>query len=77
MTDPQAWADKPRWSADGKFIYVWRRNGSLIHVWAVPFDEARDIPNGGPFQVTHFDSPSHRIWGTTLPTRSRPCQAIG
>jgi eukaryotic-like serine/threonine-protein kinase len=66
LTDPQGWADKPRWSSDGKLLYVWRRNGSLFHVWAVPFDEARGIATGSPFQVTHLDSPSHRIWGDDL-----------
>jgi hypothetical protein len=35
-------------------------------VWALPFDEARGIANGSPFQVTHFDSPAHRIWGDDL-----------
>ncbi len=66
LTDPQGWADKPRWSSDGKLLYVWRRNGSLFHVWALPFDEARGIANGSPLQVTHFDSPAHRIWGDDL-----------
>ncbi len=66
LTDPQGWADKPRWSANGKLLYVWRRNGSLFHVWALPFDEARGIATGSPFQVTDFDSPSHRIWGDDL-----------
>ena len=66
LTDPQGWADKPRWSSDGKLLYVWRRNGSFFHVWALPFDQARGIAAGSPFQVTHFDSPSHRIWGDDL-----------
>jgi serine/threonine protein kinase len=66
LTDPQGWADKPRWSSDGKLVYVWRRNGSLFHVWALPFDPERGIATGSPFQVTHFDSPSHRIWGDDL-----------
>ena len=46
-----------------ELLYVWRSNGSFFHVWALPFDEARGIASGNPFQVTHFDSPSHRIWG--------------
>ena len=49
----------------GKLLYVWRWNGSLIHVWALPFDEARGIATGSPFQVTRFDSASHRL-GSTL-----------
>jgi len=47
-------------------LYVWRRNGPFFQVWALPFDEARGIASGNPFQVTHFDSPSHRIWGDDL-----------
>jgi serine/threonine protein kinase len=66
LTDPQGWADKPRWSSDGKLLYVWRRNGALFHVWALPFDPARGVGTGSPFQVTHFDNPSHRIWGDDL-----------
>jgi hypothetical protein len=56
------WTDKPRWSADGKLLYVWRRNGPLFNVWAVPFDDARGRAVGSPFQVTQFESPGRRIW---------------
>jgi Tol biopolymer transport system component len=66
LTDPQGWADKPRWSSDGKLLYVWRRDGSLINVWALPFDDARGTTTGSPFQVTRFDSPAHRIWADDL-----------
>ena len=66
LTDPQGWTDKPRWSSDGKLLYVWRRDGSLINVWALPFDDARGTTTGSPFQVTHFDSPAHRIWADDL-----------
>jgi Tol biopolymer transport system component len=34
LTDPQGWADKPRWSSDGKLLYVWRRNGAFSRVGA-------------------------------------------
>jgi Tol biopolymer transport system component len=66
VTDPQGWTDKPRWSADGKLLYVWRRDGSLFNVWALPFDDARGTTAGSPFQVTRFDSPAYRIWADDI-----------
>jgi len=66
LADQRGWADKPRWSSDGKRLYVWRRDGSLINVWALPFDDARGTTTGSPFQVTRFDSPAHRIWADDL-----------
>jgi hypothetical protein len=66
LTDPHDLADKPRWSSDGKLLYVWRWNGSLINVWALPFDDARGTTTASPFQVTRFDSPAHRIWADNL-----------
>ena len=61
LTDPGDWTDKPRWSADGKLLYVWRRQGAFFNVWALRFDDARGIAAGAPFQITHLDSPAHRI----------------
>jgi Tol biopolymer transport system component len=66
LTDPQGWTDKPRWSSDGKLLYVWRRDGSLFNVWALPFDDAHGTTTGSPFQVTRFDSPAHRIWADDI-----------
>jgi Tol biopolymer transport system component len=66
LTDPASWMDKPRWSADGKLLYVWRRDGSFFNVWALPFDDARGAVAGAPVQVTQFDSPAHRIWADDL-----------
>ena len=66
LTDPRIWTDKPRWSSDGKLLYVWRRHGSFFNVWALPFDDARGTVAGAPVQVTHFDSPAHRIWADDL-----------
>jgi len=62
VTDPSIWTDKPRWSSDGKLLYVWRRHGSLFNVWALPFDDAQGTLAGAPVQITQFDSPAHRIW---------------
>ena len=66
LTDPRIWTDKPRWSSDGKLLYVWRRHGSFFNVWALPFDDARGTVAGAPVQVTQFDSPAHRIWADDL-----------
>jgi hypothetical protein len=66
LTDRAIWTDKPRWSSDGKLLYVWRRHGSLFNVWALPFDDARGTVAGAPTQITRFDSPAHRIWSDDL-----------
>ena len=68
LTDPDVWHDKPRWSSDGKLLYVWRRDGSLFNVWALPFDDARGTVSGSPRQVTHFDSPAHGLWANLAPS---------
>jgi hypothetical protein len=61
LTDRNIWTDKPRWSFDGKLLYVWRRHGSLFNVWALPLDDARGTVAGAPIQITHFDGPARRI----------------
>jgi Tol biopolymer transport system component len=66
VSDPRVWTDKPRWSSDGRFLYVWRRSGSMFNVWAVPFDDRQGSVRGTPFQVTHFDGPAHRVWADEL-----------
>ena len=66
VTDPLIWTDKPRWSSDGKLLYVWQRQGSLYNVWALRFDDARGNVVGAPIQITQFDSPAHRIWADDL-----------
>ena len=32
LTGAETWTDKPRWSPDGKLLYVWVREGSLFNV---------------------------------------------
>jgi Tol biopolymer transport system component len=58
---PHGWADKPRWSSDGKLLYFIQQQGSFFNVWAVRFDSAAGTPVGPPFQVTNYDSPRHQL----------------
>ena len=47
LTDASLWADKPRWSPDGRTIYfISNRNGAFFDVWGLPFD-----PDSGRPQV--------------------------
>lgn len=55
------WADKPRWSPDGKTIYFLWSRGSFFNVWAIHFDPETGKAVGKPFQVTSHDSPSRMI----------------
>jgi serine/threonine protein kinase/Tol biopolymer transport system component len=61
LTGAHEWADKPRWSPDGKLIYYILRQGSFFNLWAAPFDVKEGKAAGAPFQITHFDSPRREI----------------
>ncbi len=60
LTSGHGWADKPRWSPDGKLVYFVQAD-SFLNVWAVRFDAAAATPIGAPFQVTRYDSPRHQL----------------
>jgi WD40 repeat protein len=63
ITEENGWADKPRWSPDGRAIYfVSRRGTGFLNVWAVKFDPLKGEPLGEPFQVTTYQSPAKGIW---------------
>jgi Tol biopolymer transport system component/DNA-binding winged helix-turn-helix (wHTH) protein len=57
------WADKPRWSPDGKIIYFLWGRGSFLNVWGIHFDPKTGRPVGKPFQVTSLNSPDLMIPG--------------
>ena len=61
LTDPRGWADKPRWSPDGKLLYFILREAAFLNVWAVRFDPETGKPIGPAFQVTRFDSPRRQF----------------
>jgi len=61
ITDGKHWADKPRWSPDGKTIYFVSDPGGGFNVWGIHFDPASGKPRGKSFQVTAFESPGPMV----------------
>ena len=61
VTDEHGWADKPRWSPDGKLLYFTTRKDGFWNLWAVRFDAVQGKPAGAPFQVTHFGNPEREL----------------
>jgi hypothetical protein len=58
LTD-HPWADKPRWSTDGRLLYFLSRGSrDYFNLWAVRFDPVRGVPTGTPFPITRYDSPA-------------------
>jgi serine/threonine protein kinase len=62
LTDARLWADKPRWSPDGRTIYfISNRNGAFFDVWGLPFDPVSGRAAGEEFRVTRNESPSRTV----------------
>jgi len=64
ITDGRHWADKPRWSPDGRTIYFVSGPGGFFNIWGIRFDPAAGKPVGQPFQLSKFDSPRLMILRT-------------
>jgi Tol biopolymer transport system component/DNA-binding winged helix-turn-helix (wHTH) protein len=58
VTEDDHWADKPRWSPDGKVIYYVIEKNGFLNVWGIRFDGLRGKTAGTPFQITAFESPA-------------------
>jgi eukaryotic-like serine/threonine-protein kinase len=56
LTPSDEWADKPRWSPDGRLLYYVRRQGEFFNLWALRLDPDLGRAVGQPFQVMKFDS---------------------
>jgi serine/threonine protein kinase/Tol biopolymer transport system component len=62
LTDARLWADKGRWSHDGRTIYfISNRNSAFFDVWGLRFDPDSGRPIGEEFRVTTNDSPSRTV----------------
>lgn len=61
LTDPSAWADKPRWSPSGQLLYYILRERALFNVWAQRFDTASGRAIGPPVRITNFNTPGRQI----------------
>ena len=61
VTTGNDWADKPKWSPDGRLLYLIRYKNSFFNVWARRFDTTKGQPVDEPFQVTRFNGPSRQI----------------
>jgi Tol biopolymer transport system component len=67
ITDDKQWDDKPRWSPDGKTIYYLSERRGFFNVWGVHFDPVKGKPQGEPFQVTSFETPTLMIPKNIIP----------
>jgi sugar lactone lactonase YvrE len=61
ITEGKYFDDKPRWSPDGQRLYFVSNRTGFFNVWAIGFDPATGQPQGSPFRVTAFESPSQMI----------------
>ena len=61
VTEGKGWADKPRWSPDGKTIFFVASRNGFFGVWGIRFDEVKGKASGDPFLVSAFEKPSLMI----------------
>ena len=61
ISDGKNWADKPRWSADGKSIYFLSEELGYFNVYRALFDPTSGKTIGEPAQITRFNDPSMMV----------------
>jgi Tol biopolymer transport system component len=62
VTDGMRWADKPRWSPDGRMVYYFSSSAAGVYnLHGLRFDSATGRTLGAPIQITSFDSPARTI----------------
>jgi Tol biopolymer transport system component/DNA-binding winged helix-turn-helix (wHTH) protein len=66
VTDGKHWADKPRWSPDGRTIYYISEEKGYFNVRGRRFNPEHRSAQGEDFAVTSFDSPKMMI-GQNIP----------
>ncbi len=58
----ERWADKPRWSPDGKIIYfVSNRKTAFFNIYGIHFNPSTGKPVGKIFHVTRYESPGFMV----------------
>jgi hypothetical protein len=67
ITDQKGWADKPRWSPDGRLVYYVSERDGFRCVWAQRLDPASRRPQGEPFAVHHEHGASLSLRNLLLP----------
>jgi Tol biopolymer transport system component/predicted Ser/Thr protein kinase len=66
LTEPRMWADKARWSPDGKTIYfISNRESPFFGVWGIEFDPEKGTTVGAEFRVTSFVDPARRVMASS------------
>jgi dipeptidyl aminopeptidase/acylaminoacyl peptidase len=48
------WDDKPRWSPDGRLLYIVSDRDGHLCLWAQRLDGKSKRPLGNPFPIRHF-----------------------
>jgi Tol biopolymer transport system component len=63
IVDDGNWADKPRWSPDGRIIYFLWSHDSFLNVWGIHFNPETGKTVGSRFRVTSLNSPDLMVPG--------------
>jgi hypothetical protein len=66
IIDDGYWADKPRWSPDGRILYFLWSHDSFLNVWGIHFNPETGKPVGNRFRVTSLNSPDLMVPGNPV-----------